>query len=236
MLDRAFPFPSDWEQGLPHRYITEFLASALDGETGKVLDVCCGKQPYRRLAPDAEVWFGLDWPAGGQAAPDVRGDALRLPFRDAVVDVVVCSEALEHLPDPFGALSELSRVLKPGGRALLTVPFAIGLHEAPRDFFRYTPYGLRELCRRSGLAVEQEARFGSVLSSLACTMMRHAGPAYRTLGRAKGPALWAVNRALYRIDALANRLPQRLDTLPLGYGVVARRLREESGPVARANT
>jgi len=73
------------------------------------------------------------------------------------------------------------------------------------------------------LIVEQEARFGSVLSSLACTVMRHAGPVYRTLGPAKGPALWAVNRALYRIDALAERMPQRLDTWPLGYGIVARR-------------
>lgn len=223
MFDRALSLPTDCEQGLQQRYITEFLAGALDGETGKVLDVCCGTQPYRRLAPGAAAWIGVDWPAGGQAAADVRGDALRLPFRDAAVDVVVCSEALEHLPDPFGALAEIARVLKPGGRTLLTVPFAIGLHEAPRDFFRYTPYGLRELCRRAGLVVEHEARFGSVLSSLACTVMHHAGPAYRTLGRAKGPALWAVNRALYRIDTLANRLPQRLDTLPLGYGVVARR-------------
>lgn len=223
MLAHALALPTDWEQGLHQRYITEFLARALDGETGKVLDVCCGVKPYRHLAAGAASWIGLDWPAGGQAAPDVRGDALRLPFRDAVVDAVVCSEALEHLPDPFGALTEIARVLKPGGRALVTVPFAIGLHEAPRDFFRYTPYGLQELCKRAGLIVEQEARFGSVLSSLACTLLRHAGPAYRTLGPAKGPTLWALNRALYRIDALADRMPQRLDTWPLGYGVVARR-------------
>jgi SAM-dependent methyltransferase len=223
MLARSLSLPTDWEQGLHQRYITEFLARALDGETGKVLDVCCGVKPYRRLAAGAATWIGLDWPAGGQAAPDVRGDALRLPFRDAVVDAVVCSEALEHLPDPFGALTEIARVLKPGGRALVTVPFAIGLHEAPRDFFRYTPYGLQELCRRAGLVVEHEARFGSVVSSLASTLLRHAGPAYRTLGPAKGPALWALNRALYRIDALADRMPQRLDTWPLGYGIVARR-------------
>jgi len=223
MLARALSLPTDWEQGLHQRYITEFLARALDDETGKVLDVCCGLKPYRRLAAGAATWIGLDWPAGGQAAPDVRGDALRLPFRDAVVDAVVCSEALEHLPDPFGALTEIARVLKPGGRALVTVPFAIGLHEAPRDFFRYTPYGLQELCRRAGLIVEHEARFGSVVSSLASTLLRHAGPAYRTLGPAKGPALWALNRALYRIDALTERMPQRLDTWPLGYGIVARR-------------
>ena len=223
MLGGACSFPTDWEQGLPHRYIAEFLTQALHGETGTVLDVCCGTRPYRSLAPEAAAWIGLDWPAGGKAAADVFGDALSLPFSDAAVDVVLCSEGLEHLPDPFGALTEMARVLKPGGRALVTVPFAMGIHEAPRDFFRYTPYGLREICRRAGLLVEQEARFGSVLSTLACTVMRHAGPVYRTLGPAKGLALWAINRGLYRMDSLANRLPQRLDVLPLGYGIVARR-------------
>jgi len=122
MLARALSLPTDWEQGLHQRYITEFLARALDGEAGKVLDVCCGVKPYRRLAAGAATWIGLDWPAGGQAAPDVRGDALRLPFRDAVVDAVVCSEALEHLPDPVGALTEIARVLRPGGRAVLGYP------------------------------------------------------------------------------------------------------------------
>ncbi len=45
----------------------------------------------------------------------VQGDALHLPFPDATFDRVICSEVLEHIPDDLGAMSELARVLKPGG-------------------------------------------------------------------------------------------------------------------------
>jgi len=52
----------------------------------------------------------------------VNGDALRLPFPDATFDVVIASEVLEHLWDDTGAIAELVRVLKPGGRMAVTVP------------------------------------------------------------------------------------------------------------------
>ena len=52
----------------------------------------------------------------------VNGDALRLPFPDASLDRVVCSEVLEHIWDHRGAIAELVRVLKPGGRMAVTVP------------------------------------------------------------------------------------------------------------------
>jgi SAM-dependent methyltransferase len=52
----------------------------------------------------------------------VNGDALRLPFPDATFDVVIASEVLEHLWDDTGAITELVRVLKPGGRMAVTVP------------------------------------------------------------------------------------------------------------------
>ncbi|MDP9408079.1 MAG: methyltransferase domain-containing protein, partial [Actinomycetota bacterium] len=56
------------------------------------------------------------------AGSAVRGDALRLPFPDATFDRVVAAEVLEHLPDDAGALTELVRVLRPGGRLAVTVP------------------------------------------------------------------------------------------------------------------
>jgi SAM-dependent methyltransferase len=52
----------------------------------------------------------------------VNADALRLPFADAVFDRVIAAEVLEHIPDDRGALRELSRVLRPGGRLAVTVP------------------------------------------------------------------------------------------------------------------
>jgi len=60
-------------------------------------------------------------PAGGVGAP-VRGDALALPFADATFDRVVASEVLEHVPADGTAMTELARVLKPGGLIAVTVP------------------------------------------------------------------------------------------------------------------
>ncbi len=59
-------------------------------------------------------------PSGGAMA--VRGDALRLPFADDTFDRIICSEVLEHISDDLGAISELTRVLKPGGTIAVTVP------------------------------------------------------------------------------------------------------------------
>ncbi len=52
----------------------------------------------------------------------VRGDALRLPFPDSTFDRIIVSEVLEHIPDDRGAISELVRVLRPGGTMAATVP------------------------------------------------------------------------------------------------------------------
>jgi len=64
----------------------------------------------------------------GTASPALfallAGDALRLPFPDASFDAVICSEVLEHIPDYRGALAEICRVLRPGGRLCVSVPRA----------------------------------------------------------------------------------------------------------------
>jgi SAM-dependent methyltransferase len=113
-----------------------------------VLDLGCGEgrhafEAYRRgarvVAVDRGVpevgttkrWLGAIAAAGeaGRAADGgaaryevVRGDLLALPFPDAGVDRVIASEVLEHIPDDVRAMSEIFRVLKPGGRVAVTVP------------------------------------------------------------------------------------------------------------------
>ncbi len=50
------------------------------------------------------------------------GDALNMPFKDDTFDQIICSEVMEHVPDPVKACQELTRILKPGGRIAITVP------------------------------------------------------------------------------------------------------------------
>jgi SAM-dependent methyltransferase len=58
----------------------------------------------------------------GASARTVHGDALALPFADGTFDKIIAAEVLEHIPDDMGAMAELARVLRPGGRLAVTVP------------------------------------------------------------------------------------------------------------------
>lgn len=118
---------------------------------GWLLDLGCGEQPHRDLFSHVEHYIGLDLPASGPA--DVYGDGMALPFQDAVFNMVLCSQVLEHVPEPSGLMAEVARVLKPGGTLLLTAPQTWGLHMEPHDFYRYTKYGLCYLTEKNGLRV-----------------------------------------------------------------------------------
>lgn len=91
----------------------------------------------------------LDLKIGGAA--DVCGDAQKLPFRDGTFALVVSQEMVEHLPDPFGAVREMARVLRKGGRVYLQAPFLIGYHPGPEDYWRFTRSGLVRLVEQAGM-------------------------------------------------------------------------------------
>jgi SAM-dependent methyltransferase len=75
------------------------------------------------------------------------------PLRDASLDTIFCCSVLEHVPDPWTVLGEFRRVLRPGGHVILSVPFLFYLHDAPRDYFRFTRYGVQSLAERARLDV-----------------------------------------------------------------------------------
>ena len=68
-----------------------------------------------------------------------------MSFDDGTFDAVYMMEVLEHVKDPQAALSEVRRVLKDGGRFVLSTPFVFGIHEEPWDFRRFTRHGLEHL-------------------------------------------------------------------------------------------
>jgi SAM-dependent methyltransferase len=78
-----------------------------------------------------------------------------LPFAPGSFELVVCQETVEHVADPFAAVQEMARVLRPGGRIYLQVPFVIGYHPGPEDYWRFTRAGVRMLLERGGFREER---------------------------------------------------------------------------------
>jgi SAM-dependent methyltransferase len=76
---------------------------------------------------------------------DVIGISETLPFGDGTFDAVISIAALEHIRDPFAAAREIERVLKPGGRVYIAVPFLQPFHGYPNHYYNMTSNGLRNL-------------------------------------------------------------------------------------------
>jgi SAM-dependent methyltransferase len=81
---------------------------------------------------------------------DIRSEIYSIPLPSESVDIILCTQVLEHLKYPTRALQEMHRLLKPGGKLYLTVPFASEEHMVPYDYFRYTKFSLDFLMREQG--------------------------------------------------------------------------------------
>ncbi len=89
----------------------------------------------------------------GLTLVDIAGSALALPFENESFNSLLCSEVLEHTPEPLLALNEMYRVAKIGAHILLTVPFSEQLHEEPYDYYRFTKHSIVYLLEKSGWRV-----------------------------------------------------------------------------------
>jgi SAM-dependent methyltransferase len=70
----------------------------------------------------------------------------RIP--DGSYELLLCTGLLEHVPDPQRLIDEFHRILKPGGRAIVSASTVFSLHECPDDYFRFTPFSFRLLFRQ----------------------------------------------------------------------------------------
>lgn len=200
----------------------------------RLLDAGAGEAPYRELFAHVQYesadFQKVDKPYAQSTY--VCDLCQHIPVEDGRFEYVVCNQTLEHLREPARALSELHRVLAPGGRILCTAPFFFEEHEQPYDFFRYTQFGHRHLFTQAGFEVERiewlEGFFGT------CGYMLHVISRNLPLIPRGAPALLPVAPLLLlvRIAALGMAaLLYRLDLVckitavgfPKNYVVIARR-------------
>ena len=136
-------------------------AQAAQVPTGaRVLDVGAGSCPYRSAFAycryETQDFAQLDAEQlryGGYGAIDHVCDARSIPVPDASFDAILCTEVLEHVPEPVAVVQEMARILRPGGRLILTAPLGSGIHQEPFHFYGgYTPYWYERFLGAVGFA------------------------------------------------------------------------------------
>jgi len=193
---------------------------------GRLLDLGCGFVPLHGVyAPHVERSVCADWPNTIHKSSnlDVACDLTsELPFLDACFDTVILSDVLEHVPDPSLLWREMSRVLRPGGKLLLNVPFLYRIHEAPHDYYRYTEFALRRFAEQSGFDLLLLQAIGGVREVLADLIGKRL-ERRPLLGK---PLALAVQAAAFRIGNTklgAKKTAKTGRTYPLAYFLVAER-------------
>lgn len=151
---------SDWVN-INKDTIQRGLAGVAHHACGRLLDVGCGNKPYEPMFKPfvtehvgvdyAETYEGSVYAANPKVDMVYSGD--EIPARSMSFGTVLCTEVLEHTPNPMKLMAEMSRVLEPKGVLIATTPFAYRLHSEPYDFMRFTPYALTRMANDAGMDV-----------------------------------------------------------------------------------
>jgi SAM-dependent methyltransferase len=185
---------------------------------GRVLDYGCERMPYRRFFGDDVQFVGADLPGNADAPLTLEPDG-SVPVADETFDAVLSTQVLEHVEDPALHLSECLRVLRPGGRLLLSTHGIMVWHPDPVDNWRWTCEGLRRVVREAGFEV---VRFEGVMGLGATGLQLLQDSLYwRVPGVLRAPLAFV----LQSLAALADRLEPRAsrDMNAMVFAVVAER-------------
>jgi SAM-dependent methyltransferase len=221
-------------------YLERFMERAgrsLPAE-GMVLDAGAGDSPYRRFFVHAQYESADFCQVDGAPYTQVTyvSDLASLPVADDRYDMIVCTQVLEHVPDPRKVLCEFQRILKKGGELWLSAPLYYTEHQIPYDFYRYTQYGLRKLLDENGFEVMELERLEGYYGTLAYQFESAAkglpthpqkygggllGTAAALFALPMKPFLWLLYLAFSRLDL---RYKNTADGHCKNYTVVARKI------------
>jgi SAM-dependent methyltransferase len=137
------------------------------------LDVGCGEKRYEKFFT-LGTYTGLDVRVSGRPSElkqaDVYYDGGVFPFKPNQFNGVMCTQVLEHVPEPKALIQQIQKVLKKDGHLVLTLPFVWQEHEKPYDFFRFSRHGIRDLLEKSGFSIEEIRPLEGSIETIAIMM------------------------------------------------------------------
>jgi len=159
---------------LPFHFLNKYIKEFSVQSDGILLDIGCGVKPYYKIFNNRiGRYIGLDYKESintedlktvisSERKTDIWGDAIFLPIKSSSVDTVFSSMVLEYINEPDIFIKEISRVLKPKGKLILSSPQSYPIHHKERDFFRFTKHGIKYLLKKNNLeiiSIKQNGRF-----------------------------------------------------------------------------
>lgn len=123
-----------------------------------MLDAGAGDGHWKKHFPESIRYISMDMGVGDinvdYSSNEIKGDLKNIPLEDGSVDIIICIQVLEHLPEPWIVIKEFNRVLKSDGIIFMSLPHSVPIHQEPYDFYRYTKYGLSFLLNTNGFDIE----------------------------------------------------------------------------------
>ncbi|ANV85638.1 ubiquinone/menaquinone biosynthesis protein [Picosynechococcus sp. PCC 7003] len=183
-------------------HINNFLIRSkknLERKKNTLIDIGAGASPYYYIFEEkVSRYIAVDVPDSlpkNEQRPieQIPSFAESIPLEESICDLVLCNQALEHIQNPSKAVSEIYRILKPGGRFIGSVPHVSPVHLEPYDFRRYTDLGVKKLLEEAGfINIEVEGN-GGVYSTVALIVAMDWMLTTRKEGQAQG---FSASRAL----------------------------------------
>lgn len=166
------------------KWVISNLEKLEDGT--RILDAGAGEQKYKKfcknlnyLSQDFNQYDGIGDKSGLQTKKwnyngiDIVSDIVNIPEQDGSFDVILCTEVFEHLPNPIDAIKEFSRLIKKGGRLILSAPFCSLTHFAPYHYYSgFNTYFYKYHLEKNNFKITEVSSNGSYFEYIAQELKR----------------------------------------------------------------